>query len=146
MFLARGVLLYNITSYCKASFRLACAWCVRFPFASHFFKWVLHLFLVHRSKVKIIKLTHARTRCTPVLKYLKCISFRKFYMLYIITYITCPYNIFLDQCSGNPCRNGGICSSAGTTFRCTCTSGWMGPTCETRPLPPPSGKITLLFF
>jgi len=32
----------------------------------------------------------------------------------------------LGFCSGNPCKNGGICQSG----KCFCADGWTGPTCE----------------
>ncbi|CAC5390031.1 unnamed protein product [Mytilus coruscus] len=43
---------------------------------------------------------------------------------------TCGSNI--DQCMQSPCSNGGQCSNNynDNTFTCTCTSGWVGDTCQ----------------
>ena len=44
-----------------------------------------------------------------------------------------------NPCSNNPCKNNGACtSSEGSGFKCTCTGGYTGATCET-------GTV-LLFF
>jgi hypothetical protein len=36
-----------------------------------------------------------------------------------------------NQCSPNPCLNGGSCTNGATTSTCTCTAGWSGGTCTT---------------
>ena len=46
-----------------------------------------------------------------------------------------------DQCSPNPCRNGGSCVTDGKTFSCACNTGYGGPTCTRAiiyfsPIPP----------
>jgi hypothetical protein len=36
-----------------------------------------------------------------------------------------------DPCASSPCQNGGQCSVSGTSFTCTCASGYEGSTCST---------------
>ncbi|XP_026976581.1 protein jagged-2 isoform X2 [Sagmatias obliquidens] len=43
----------------------------------------------------------------------------------------CHENI--DDCLGQPCRNGGTCIDEVDTFRCFCPSGWEGELCDTNP-------------
>lgn len=35
-----------------------------------------------------------------------------------------------NQCSPNPCKNGGTCTERSGKFECTCTIGFKGLTCE----------------
>ena len=44
------------------------------------------------------------------------------------TGVTCGTNI--NDCSPNPCMNGGSCKDGINSFTCTCAKGWVGPTCE----------------
>jgi uncharacterized membrane protein len=37
-----------------------------------------------------------------------------------------------NYCSPNPCLNGGSCANTTSTYTCTCTGGWGGPTCATK--------------
>ncbi|XP_017269603.1 cubilin [Kryptolebias marmoratus] len=41
----------------------------------------------------------------------------------------CDQNI--DECSSNPCQNGGTCTDGINGFTCTCTDHWTGPLCQT---------------
>ncbi|XP_047205867.1 cubilin [Girardinichthys multiradiatus] len=41
----------------------------------------------------------------------------------------CDQNI--NECSSNPCHNGGTCTDGINGFTCTCTSQWTGPFCQT---------------
>ncbi|KAL3290304.1 hypothetical protein HHI36_023648 [Cryptolaemus montrouzieri] len=48
----------------------------------------------------------------------------------------CQYPFFgencdktFNACSNNPCKNGGVCTNVGFTFKCICTNSWTGPTC-----------------
>ncbi|XP_055274642.1 protein jagged-2 isoform X1 [Moschus berezovskii] len=43
----------------------------------------------------------------------------------------CHENI--DDCLGQPCRNGGTCIDQVDAFRCFCPSGWEGELCDTNP-------------
>lgn len=46
----------------------------------------------------------------------------------------------IDDCMGQPCRNGGTCIDEVDSFRCFCPSGWEGELCdisEFAPLPYP---------
>ena len=36
----------------------------------------------------------------------------------------------VDECAGNPCRNGGTCSDGINNFTCSCPPTHMGRTCE----------------
>jgi hypothetical protein len=36
----------------------------------------------------------------------------------------------LDECSTNPCRNGGVCTDLINDYRCTCPIGFAGQKCE----------------
>jgi hypothetical protein len=36
----------------------------------------------------------------------------------------------IDMCSTNPCKNGGTCTSSGSTFKCACKSGSIGVFCD----------------
>jgi hypothetical protein len=44
---------------------------------------------------------------------------------------SCVSGTCVDPCSPNPCDNGGTCASSGSSFTCTCTSEFTGPTCDT---------------
>lgn len=37
-----------------------------------------------------------------------------------------------NQCSPNPCKNGGTCTDRNGKYECTCTIGFKGLTCEGR--------------
>ncbi|KAM4718445.1 cubilin [Anableps anableps] len=41
----------------------------------------------------------------------------------------CDQNI--NECSSNPCQNGGTCTDGINGFTCTCTVQWTGPFCQT---------------
>ncbi|XP_030844600.1 neurogenic locus Notch protein isoform X2 [Strongylocentrotus purpuratus] len=41
------------------------------------------------------------------------------------------YGEDINDCSLDPCENGGICSDGVNTFTCACDPGYTGPTCET---------------
>ncbi|XP_034427678.1 cubilin [Hippoglossus hippoglossus] len=41
----------------------------------------------------------------------------------------CDQNI--NECSSNPCQNGGNCTDGMNGFTCTCTAQWTGPVCQT---------------
>ncbi|RVE59186.1 hypothetical protein OJAV_G00201620 [Oryzias javanicus] len=36
-----------------------------------------------------------------------------------------------DECSSNPCQNGGTCIDSINAFTCNCTAQWTGPLCQT---------------
>jgi hypothetical protein len=36
-----------------------------------------------------------------------------------------------DPCTPNPCQNSGVCNQSGTSYTCTCQTGWIGLTCST---------------
>ena len=40
----------------------------------------------------------------------------------------CSQNI--DDCSPDPCGNGGSCTDGDNTFTCSCTAPWTGATCQ----------------
>ena len=46
-------------------------------------------------------------------------------------YLTYDYNFIVDgdECNPNPCLNGGICTDGCSSFTCSCTAGYTGPTC-----------------
>ncbi len=37
-----------------------------------------------------------------------------------------------DPCSPNPCQNNGICMASGSSFVCSCLTGFTGQCCEIR--------------
>ncbi|NXQ85985.1 FBLN7 protein, partial [Nyctibius grandis] len=36
----------------------------------------------------------------------------------------------IDDCSSNPCANGGTCVDGNQSYRCLCLRGWSGPSCQ----------------
>ena len=36
----------------------------------------------------------------------------------------------VDECDDSPCKNGATCTDMVASFACSCTQGWVGPTCE----------------
>ena len=51
----------------------------------------------------------------------------------------CDVNV--NDCSTNPCQNGGTCTDGVNGFVCQCPSGWTGDTCSDTSV----GKINLLY-
>ncbi len=45
------------------------------------------------------------------------------------------YSIDSDDCTPNPCLNGGFCVDGANTFTCQCLPGYEGTRCETSELP-----------
>ncbi|XP_041670250.1 cubilin [Cheilinus undulatus] len=43
--------------------------------------------------------------------------------------VNCDQNI--NECSSNPCQNGGTCTDSINGFTCACTPQWTGPLCQT---------------
>ncbi|XP_034481448.1 cubilin homolog [Drosophila innubila] len=43
---------------------------------------------------------------------------------------TLEANLRKDECTSNPCKNGGTCLDAYKAFQCNCPAGWQGVTCE----------------
>ena len=37
----------------------------------------------------------------------------------------------IDECTSNPCRNGGECEDAVNKYTCKCAAGYTGSRCET---------------
>ena len=37
----------------------------------------------------------------------------------------------INECSSNPCKNGGTCFDQVNSFRCVCQAGYAGKTCQT---------------
>ena len=37
----------------------------------------------------------------------------------------------IDECSSNPCENGGTCNDAVDMYTCDCDAGYNGDNCET---------------
>ena len=56
--------------------------------------------------------------------------------VYIYIYI---YNIIfildIDNCSPNPCENGGSCTDEVAGYSCSCAAGYTGTNCETGKIP-----------
>ena len=57
----------------------------------------------------------------------KFVSHTKNYFNYLVSIM-----IGADPCAPNPCRNNGICMASGTTFVCSCLTGFSGQYCEIR--------------
>ena len=47
--------------------------------------------------------------------------------LYLVTYFVSD----VDECSSNPCENGGTCIDGFNEYSCQCVPGYMGANCET---------------
>lgn len=41
-----------------------------------------------------------------------------------------PSNLDINDCLGNPCKNGGTCTDEIDSFRCFCPNGWGGEFCD----------------
>ncbi len=37
----------------------------------------------------------------------------------------------LDECSSNPCQNGGTCADGVNKYTCNCVAGYVGTRCQT---------------
>lgn len=37
-----------------------------------------------------------------------------------------------NPCNPNPCKNSGTCAVTGSSYECTCPSGWTGSTCDVK--------------
>ena len=48
-------------------------------------------------------------------------------MLYIMLH---SHVTEIDECSSNPCQNGGTCHNEENQFRCDCVTGWQGTRCQ----------------
>ena len=40
------------------------------------------------------------------------------------------YYLEINECSSDPCVNGGICNNRLNKWECICLPGWQGTTCE----------------
>ena len=47
-----------------------------------------------------------------------------------IEYVVC-LPIDIDDCSTNPCQNGGTCADGVNEYTCTCVTGYNGDNCQT---------------
>ena len=45
----------------------------------------------------------------------------------------------IDECSSNPCENGGTCTDAVNMYTCSCPAGFNGSNCET-------GKFSVILY
>ena len=43
---------------------------------------------------------------------------------------TIVYAVDIDECSSNPCKNGGTCTDAINQYTCRCVAGFTGAKCE----------------
>ncbi|NWH64300.1 FBLN7 protein, partial [Geococcyx californianus] len=43
---------------------------------------------------------------------------------------TQPFCRSIDDCSSNPCANGGTCMDGNQSYTCLCPRGWSGPSCQ----------------
>ena len=41
-----------------------------------------------------------------------------------------PLHPDVDECLGNPCQNGGMCTHGVNSYACKCQSGYVGTNCE----------------
>ena len=47
----------------------------------------------------------------------------------LLSFLIMPLDI--DDCSPNPCQNGGACTDGVNSYQCTCAAGYTGTNCET---------------
>ena len=55
-------------------------------------------------------------------------------MCFILTFDSISFYFIsdIDECSSNPCRNGGVCIDRPAEFVCDCVNGFVGPTCDSK--------------
>lgn len=54
-------------------------------------------------------------------------NYRPFFTLH---WLVIPF-IDINECSSNPCKNGGTCADGIHEYTCICIDGFQGSTCET---------------
>lgn len=60
-----------------------------------------------------------------------CCERRKWYNSIWIMFYCVSSKLGSNPCMPNPCQNNGICTVSGTSFVCSCLSGFSGQRCET---------------
>ena len=48
-----------------------------------------------------------------------------------ISFTFCILVLDVNECSPNPCQNGGVCTDQVNGHKCTCVPGYTGTNCET---------------
>ena len=51
-------------------------------------------------------------------------------LFYIIVHYHTQIHSDIDECSSNPCQNGGTCNDDINGYICTCVEGYDGHTCD----------------
>ena len=59
-----------------------------------------------------------------------CASFRTKLLLSFLTHILLCFSD-INECSSNPCRNGGTCRDGVNSYTCNCVAGYKGVHCQT---------------
>ena len=49
----------------------------------------------------------------------------------VYQFLTTHTFVDIDECSPNPCQNGGVCTDMVNGYSCTCAAGYTGNDCET---------------
>ena len=58
-----------------------------------------------------------------------CASFRTKLLLFFLTHILLCF-ADINECSSNPCRNGGTCRDGVNSYTCNCVAAYKGVNCE----------------
>ena len=59
------------------------------------------------------------------------LSIRYWIKYYPLELLMCFCSIDIDECTSNPCFNGGTCDNLINSFKCNCVPGYIGVRCET---------------
>ena len=75
---------------------------------------------------------HSRSRTSAPLKIERCWIARKKPVLPLLEPVQCfpSFLVYIDDCVGQPCENGGTCIDAVNDYTCNCVDGYTGKNCS----------------
>ena len=53
------------------------------------------------------------------------------FKVFTVVTVAFHFNIDIDECTGDPCNNGGTCVDGQNEYVCHCKPGYNGTNCET---------------